>query len=138
MFPNLSQNLERLDGFNLDSSECLITGGAVLAIHGIRDCHDLDIVCSEKLAAELQKRFPNVPVEVFPICRSMFIDNIEFMLEFNEEDRPWSTTQQIKEADIINGKRYQTLEKVKFFKKQQNRPKDIEDIRLIQAYESQL
>ena len=135
MFPNLAKNLVALDALKIDPDEYLITGGAVLAIHGIRDCHDLDVVCSDELASELRERFPDALVRNFAVCESMFLNNIEFMFNFKAENRPWSTEQQIAEADMIEGRRYQTLERVKFFKRLQSRPKDIEDIKIIEAYE---
>ncbi len=134
--PHLAQHLANLEDLDLNPDEYLITGGAVLAIHGIRDCHDLDVVCSDRLAQELTQRFPEAAVRSFAPCKSIFVNNIEFMFDFEEEGRPWSTSQQIAEADIIDGKRYQTLAKIKFFKRQQNRPKDIADIQLIEAYEA--
>ena len=137
MFPNFSKHLATLETFDLDPAEYLITGGSALAVRGIRDCHDLDVLCSSRLAEELKSRFPEVPVKVFPYCESMLLEGIEFMFNFEEKDRPWSTEQQIAEADLIDGKRYQTLEKTKFFKRQQNRPKDIEDLHLIEVYENQ-
>ena len=135
MFPNLAKNLAALDALKIDPDEYLITGGAVLAVHGIRDCHDLDVVCSDKLATELREGFPDALVRNFSVCESMFLNNIEFMFNFKAENRPWSTEQQIAEADMIDGRRYQTLERVKFFKRRQSRPKDIEDIKIIEAYE---
>lgn len=137
MFPNLSKHLATLEALNLDPEEYLITGGAVLAVHEMRDCDDLDIVCSDKLAEELKARFPEVSVQTLSLGQqAMLIQGIEFMFNFKEEGRPWTTDQQIKEADIIGGKRYQTLEKSKFFKHQMSRPKDLQDIRLIEMYEN--
>ena len=135
MLHNLSLRLQELDELGLDPSEYLITGGGVLAIHGIRDCHDLDIFCSEKLGNELIERFPGVPITDFSYCQSMFIGNIEFMFNFKSINRPWSTEQQLSEADIIDGRRFQTLEKLKFFKLRQGGQKQLEDVRLIEEHE---
>src|SRR5688500_1249423 len=133
MFPNLARQLAVLESFQLDSSEYLITGSGVLAIHGIRDSRDLDVLCSSKLAEELRHRFPEAPRKVLPSYEAIFIEGIDFKFNFSEVDSPWSTDQQIAEADLIGGKRYQTLERIKFFKRLKNRPKDIEDIQMIEA-----
>ena len=106
-------------------------------MHGIRDCDDLDIVCTEKLAEELQLKSPDIAVQTLSLGQqAILVEGIEFMFNFKAEGRPWSTEQQIAEADIIDGKRYQTLEKSKYFKRQMNRYKDIKDIEAIELYES--
>ena len=136
MFPKLSENLKKLDSLELDPNEYLITGGAVLAIYGVRDCKDLDILVSDSLWNDLLKKY-NVPVKVFDgVCKSIFIDGIEIMSEIDRTNIPWSIEEQLTTADIIDGKKYQTFERIKFFKKIQSRAKDLEDIKLIENYEN--
>ena len=133
MFPVFTENLKKLDALGLDPEEYLITGGSVLAAHGLRDSKDIDILVSERLWTELLQKYGDTLKE-FPMCKSMFADTIEIMSGVNRESVPWSIEEQLNAADMIDGKKYQTLERIKLFKKISGREKDLADIQLIEAY----
>ncbi len=136
MFPNFTEYLKKFDALGLNPDECMLTGGAVMAVHGLRDCKDLDVFITNSLWEKLKQEYPE-GVKTFPGYDSLFINDIEFLSNFREEN-PWTVEQQFQEADVINGRKYQTLEKIKFFKKRVGREKDLKDIELIENYENQL
>ena len=135
MFPNLKKYLKLLNTLNLDPNEYMITGSGSLAVHGIRDCADLDILVTDSYGEALKSKYPNNFHET-SWCDKIEFEGVEFMFNFKGENRPFSTELQLAEADVIDGKKYQIMEKVKFYKREQAREKDLEDLKLIEAWEN--
>lgn len=136
---NLELTLKILDTFDLDTDEYCIVSSGSLAARGIRDCNDLDIITTNKLWYDLKLKYPEHVKVVPKICTVISFGEIEFLGEFADSDETkYSSEYQIKTADIINGKRYQNLEIMKYYKRINAREKDLKDLELIKQYENQL
>lgn len=130
LFENLLAQLDKLD---LPSDQYAITSSGALAVRKIREAHDLDIIVTDKLWNKLAQKYP---VKKGQDCDNIFIGDIQIMGNFYikpEEDK-YPVNEQIDTADIIDGKRYVNLNIIKFYKHQWGRPKDLQDIKLIEDY----
>ena len=131
---NLETFLKQLDELELNPDEYCIVSSGSLAVRNIRDCSDLDILVTKELFHELEKRFPENKRTLENIGDVISYKNIDFFFFFKEHEK-YTGGQRIKNADIIDGKRFQNLETIKFFKKDQAREKDLKDLELIADYE---
>ena len=130
LFENLLAQLDKLD---LPSDQYAITSSGALAVRKIREAHDLDIIVTDKLWNEFVQKYP---VKKGQDCDNIFIGDIQIMGNFYikpEEDK-YPVNEQIDTADIIEGKRYVNLNIIKFYKQQWGRPKDLQDIKMIDNY----
>lgn len=130
LFENL---IAQLDKLNLPNNQYAITSSGALAVRKIREAHDIDIIVTEKLWNELAKKYS---IEKGKDCDNIFIGDIQIMGNFYikpEEDK-YPVNEQINTADIIAGKRYVNLDIIKFYKQKWGRPKDFQDIKMIDEY----
>ena len=135
MFPNFEKFIKTLEVLDLDPEKYMITGSGSLAVRGIRDCVDLDVLVTDELGESLKQQYPE-RFRDYSFCDEVQFDGVELMWNIKEKNRPFTTAHQLEEADVINGKRYQTLERIKFFKQRMNREKDRKDLEAIQAWEN--
>ena len=120
---------DHLKNLDIDPAEAIVVGGSVLAVLGIRAQGDIDIMISEstfhRIASDgyAVSRFPDGSGQIT-------IDDTELMYSWqgktNEDFLP--------NAIHIDGVSFMSLEEVRAWKQQQNRPKDQHDIQLIDAY----
>lgn len=125
--------LRQLDKLGLLVDQYAITSSGALAIRGIRLAKDIDLVVSDELWRTLSKKFP---IQQHTTHDSIQIGDIEILKNFKGE-RPFSDAEQIRKADIIDGRRYVNLEMIKVFKKSLGREKDLKDLELIEKWEKE-
>ncbi len=124
---DLIQLLRALDAWHLPDGEYAITTSGVLAVRGIREANDLDVVVTRRLWAELARRHP--PDEGGKIRLGEHVEVVG----------PGSPVAadveaQIARAELIGGHRYVSLPDVRRVKQSLGRPKDRRDRELIDAY----
>ena len=133
-----SQLVEKIKNLNLPLDKCLAVGGSSLAIRGMRETRDLDIVVLPEVFEMLQKegwvldseyesrwnrkRLKRDDVEIYP---DLFLETADRYL--NVEDL-------LKNADIVEGIHVQDLENLILCKLDSAREKDLKDVTLIQEY----
>lgn len=126
--------LQNLKALNLPPKEFVIVSSGSLAVRGIREAKDLDVIVSDKLWTELTKRY-----SVFEKDGVQRIDcgnDIEIL----ENDSGKTITHLIPvsevfaNADTIDGIQYMNLEQLKKIKLHFGREKDLKDIALIDEY----
>ena len=114
----------------LPEDQYVVVGGGVLAIHGIRDTQDIDLVVSEDLFADLQARG----------WRSKARPNgkpglkhgvIEAYLDVNCESFERSTSWLLQNAKILDGIPTIDLQTLAGFKAGYGRAKDLLDLTLL-------
>ena len=136
MLPNLKKYLAELDALNLNKDEYMISGGGTLAVLGIRDCSDIDLVVANETGEKLKQAYPGNAYKG-EHCDKIVFPNIEIMWNFKNPFPGYSTKELMDSAIVIDGRKYQDLESIKFFKTRQAREKDLRDLELIAAYENQ-
>lgn len=124
---NFEKMLAELDKLNLPKDKYALFGSSVIAIRGIRDSEDVDIVVKPELWQELTKKYL---VENDKLIK---IGNIEIYKTW----LPWfeDTGVLIDDADIFKGHRVVKLEFWKKWKKEYNREKDQKDLKLVEVWE---
>ena len=122
--------LDELKKLNLPLGEYAVFGSGVLAIRGLRENRDLDIIVSDKLWNELIRKHS------VSQRGAIEIGNIEI---WNEKGvKPLcDITGFIVRADIIGGIPYVCLEDLRDWKIKKGREKDLEDVRLIDDFLNQ-
>jgi hypothetical protein len=121
---------QELRALSLPAGEYVVVGGGVLAMRGIRDTEDIDLVVSERLFADLQaqgwraKTRPNGK----PGLKHGLI---EAYLDVNCESFERSTSWLLENAQVLDGIPTIDLETLENFKAGYGRPKDLRDLTLL-------
>ncbi|MBA7632319.1 hypothetical protein ES703_39863 [subsurface metagenome] len=125
---NFKKQSSKLKKLNLPVDEYAVFGSGPLAIHGIRNSEDIDIIVKTKLWDKLVKKYPQENKKLIKIGN----------LEVYKNWRPWfnDINKLIDNADIFNGIRFVKLKYVLVWKKAYNREKDKKDVQLIEQHQS--
>jgi len=121
--------LEELKKLNLPIDQFAIFGSGPLAVRGLRENDDLDIVASEELWNQLTEKYKPVS------DKEIKIGSIQIFKHW----RPWfdDSRELIESADLINGVRFVNLADVKKWKSAMGREKDLADIKLIDKFQNE-
>ena len=122
--------------YHLPHGDYAITGSGPMGIRGLREIGDIDIIVSQKLWVPLAETYGIS--ESNGIQKIVSPDNkIEFFCEqsFPSDPEKPTVSEMIASADIIDGLSFVSLEHVLYFKRKMARPKDLEDIALIEAFQ---
>lgn len=122
--------LERLKKLNLPTDQFVIVGSGAMAIHGIRDVQDLDIAVTKELLEKLRERFGSkIENGIEKIQIGEDIESVGTGSSFTN-----AVQELIKTADIFDDIRYMNLNLLKKFKQEMGRPKDLQDLALIETF----
>lgn len=127
--------IEEIKKLNLPIDRYVVIGGSSLAVRGIRETEDIDLVVSKDLLEEYKQKegwhthprldttkepgLTNGPVEMYPDIGYGVEDSFEEM---------------ISRADIVEGIPVASLEDIIRIKETYKREKDLRDIELIKTY----
>jgi hypothetical protein len=130
--------LQELDLLNLPKNSYVIVGSGPLAIRGIREPQDLDIMVNDELWEKLVSQYGITSKEngVKVITISQNIEALGSMTFSNTSPELPTVNEQINEAEIIEGHRFQSISHFKLFKKKMGREKDLNDIKLLGEWEN--
>ncbi|KKS31450.1 hypothetical protein A2380_03630 [candidate division WWE3 bacterium RIFOXYB1_FULL_43_24] len=128
----LTNLLKELDQIGLLVGEYAITGSGPLAVRNLREPHDLDIIVLPSVWDRYKVKYPVIS-ERFETIQ---IGNVTILGEGSHFTNPniCPVETQVKEAEILDGHPYVQLSTLKLFKKALGREKDLNDIKLIEAY----
>lgn len=120
------EQLAELEKLDLPKDKYAIFGSGPLAIRGVRDSEDIDIIVKPELWEELIQKYPlekDTLIKIGPI-------------EIYKNWSPWfkDTNKLIDDADIFENHRFVKLKYVLIWKRAFNREKDKKDIRAIEKY----
>ncbi len=128
---------EEINKLNFPPDHFIVVGSGIMAVKGIRDACDLDIVVSQ----ELFEKCKNNGWELKPWTRSgrpgkewLKGDIAELMTEMQSDDRDLDLEVLKKEGELINGIWFLNLQQLSNLKKEYGRPKDFDDVALIEKY----
>ena len=121
-FKNFLNKLRELD---LPDEEYAIFGSGPLAVRGLREARDLDVIVTCKLYEKLRDKYPEKD-------KGIMIGDIEIISPHSSVvDNPEEI---IKRAETIGGFKFALLNDIMEWKKKRGREKDFKDIKLIQGY----
>lgn len=132
------QKFSALKQYNLPAGKYAIGGSGPLGIRGIREINDIDILVSDELRDDLIKKygivddgktkkvsFPNGDIDAFW--------EGSFYTQKGDPNDP-KVKDIILHAEIIDDLPFESLDNIIYFKRKMNRPKDLEDIKLIEKW----
>ncbi len=133
---NFQTHLENLKKLKLPEGQFIIISSGAMAVRGIREARDLDIVVTLSVWDELTKKYPvinkdnlerinleNDTIEILHPSHSVFADSLGVSVE-----------EMFEKADVFDGIKFMSLEHLKKIKKVMAREKDLKDIELIDEY----
>jgi hypothetical protein len=131
-----------LQKLGLNPNNSLIVGSGILQALGIRNSQDIDVVASQEIFDHLKKsgNFRVAEDHGREILRN---DSFEIGTEWDVLDKPYRFEDFVNDSIVINGVRFITIDflykaKKSWVEGNYARPKDIEDVRLIEKYMSEL
>jgi len=117
----------------LPADEYVLVGGGVLAMHGIRETEDIDLVVTERLIVALQTQ--GWRAKTRPNGKAGLKQGIvEAYLDVNCNSFERSTSWLLENVQIINGIPSIALETLAGFKAGYGRPKDFADLALLREH----
>jgi len=122
------QFLDELRDLNLPSDQYAVFGSGPLAIRGLRESSDCDIIVKSDVWKELCNKYPFKEGTKDRIE----IGNVEIFNTWRPPVADLNTM--IDTAEVIDGIRFVRLEYVLAWKKARAKPKDVRDVQLIQHY----
>lgn len=135
----IPDHIAKVKELRLPSSEFVLVGGSILAIHGIRESDDVDVVVSKRAFEELKKhgwkvdpafkekwKRERLTYDVFEIYNDVFVKKTNTLLPFEGL---------LEHIETIDGVQCQTLQHLIFIKLDNGRMKDLEDVALIREYQ---
>ncbi len=121
------KHIEELKKLKLPKDQFAIFGSGPLAVRGLRDNEDLDILVKHKLWEQLVKSHPPATLDM----KSLTIGKIEIYHDWPGFKEPEKL---VDNADVIDQFRFVKMNAVLKWKKSFNRPKDKDDIKLIEKF----
>ncbi len=129
---NIISDVKKL---NLPIGEYLVVGGSALAARNIRQYDDIDLIVTNKLYEKLKKDGWEEKEKVINHFH-LYKYNAEVAKNFSHiEGCKLITENVIKNADIIEGVPFMSLDDLIELKQAMGRDKDIKDIELIHEYQ---
>lgn len=131
---NIFEEVKKLD---FPSEHFMVVGSGIMAVKGIRDAYDLDIVVSQ----ELFNKCKNDEWELKPWTRSGRIGkdwlkggSVDLVTEIQSGDEDYDLEKLKEEGEFIDGVWFLSLNQLIKFKRIYGRPKDFDDIALMEKY----
>lgn len=130
MSNKIKKLLEKFKRLDIPEDQYVFYGSGPLAIRGIREGEDLDIIVYDELFKKLKEKYKKEnkngdkivleggDIEIFP-AQGSIVDNAE---------------EAIKRADVIEGFKFMNLHDLIQWKTKLGRPKDLRDIEMIKDY----
>lgn len=127
----------RVKELNFPIGHYVVVGSGILAAKGIRETNDLDIVVSQ----ELFEKCKTAGWEVLPWTKESIPGkewlkrgDVEVYVQLSRKTGSISAKELLENAEVIDGIPFISLEDLVDFKREYGRPKDFEDIKLIEAH----
>ena len=133
---NIQTQIENLKNLSLPKSDFIVVSSGSLAIRGIRDAKDIDVIVTPFLWSELARKHP-VTKNDWGISRIELGSSIEIL---NPEESIFGNSKVVpveeifSQADESSGVRFMNLEHLRKIKQSLAREVDLHDIGLIDEY----
>ena len=124
--------LEELKKLNLPKDRFAVFGSGPLAVRGMREANDIDIIALPDLFEELVKKYGEEKIKKgLANQRSIQAGDIEIWEGWAPGE--WDIEKLIKEAEVFYDTRFVKLEEVLKWKKLMGREKDLKDIEMLEG-----
>jgi hypothetical protein len=123
--------MRKLQSLELPLGHYVVTGSGPLAVRGIREAADIDVQVDDELWARLDRAYG-------PSRDGMLLtvdEDVDVHRDSAYEPLGGDLADHIRAADVIEGVAFMSLEHTKAVKRAKARPKDFDDVRLIEAWE---
>ncbi len=131
------RQIENIKQINFPDDQFAVVSSGSLAVRGIREANDIDIIVTPTLWKDLIKRYQvNINesgVETIALENDIEILNPSQSIFGNSKVIPLSEI--IESADVFNGVKFINLDHLKAMKNELGREKDLRDIALIENYQ---
>ena len=127
------QIIDKVKALNLPKGSFIVFGSCPLAVAGIREANDIDLLVSEKLFSQLQKSGWQ-ELDKGNNDKPLVHDDFEAHVNWNFSSYKPTLNQLLVTATIIDGIYFASLDEVRKWKMASGRPKDVIDIELINEY----
>ncbi len=129
---SIQKLLDELKELNLPEGHYAITASGPLAIRGLREAHDLDIVVTEELWEDLKNQYQDYIVQ----DEKIVLGGIEILGKVLKANKEIFATaeEQLAQVEIIQDFPFVKLNIIRDYKKKLAREKDLEDLKLIESY----
>ena len=128
--------IEETKRVGLPFGEYLVIGSGILGALGIREIKDVDLLVTPKVFDELLKRgWKSEEIEIQGRVRQRLVNgSAEVYKDLYLYDEPQDVYKMIGEAEVIEGVPFMSLPQLLKMKQSLGRPKDLDDIELINKY----
>lgn len=120
--------LRELRKLSLPKDKFAVFGSGPLAVRGMREIRDLDVIVASDLWEKLSEKFA---VEDLGTYKRIVFGDIEIL---SKPVLNLSAEELIGNSDIIDGIHYVSLKDTLDWKKRMGREKDLEDVKLIEKF----
>ncbi|HCC06123.1 TPA: zinc ABC transporter substrate-binding protein [Candidatus Nomurabacteria bacterium] len=128
---------EEIKKLNFPKGEYIVVGSGIMKVKGIRDTNDLDIVVTPELFEKCKNdgweinEWTKVGIEGKEWLKK---GDVDVYAQLSRKNGSLSVEDLLKNSEEINGISFITLEALIDFKREYGRPKDFEDIKMIENY----
>ncbi|HYF29051.1 MAG TPA: hypothetical protein VEA36_01640 [Candidatus Paceibacterota bacterium] len=130
-------HLAEVRALNLPLGTYIVAGGSCLDVKGIRTSDDIDIVVTPEVFEELKSRGWQVDLPFKEKWNRERLKHgyFEVYTDLSLENGHYTPAAEIiPKAELIEGLAFMRLDELIYWKRINGRPKDLEDIRMIEAY----
>lgn len=131
---SLKEKLQELKNLNFPPDQFVVVSSGALAVRGIREAKDLDVIVSDNLWAELKNKY--LVKNDTGFSRIEISENIEILGDGSTytNSSVVSFDEIFEKSDVFEDIKFINLQHLKKIKAKLSRPIDIEDIKLIDSY----
>lgn len=127
------EKMEELKQLNLPEDKFAVFGSGPMAIRGIREADDIDIIVLSELFGGLVEKYGEDKIKRgLYNQRSLQLGDVEIWEGW--APREWDIEKLIKEAEVFYGVRFVKLEEVLKWKKLMGREKDSKDVEMLKKF----
>ncbi|MCL4400344.1 hypothetical protein M1506_03695 [Patescibacteria group bacterium] len=122
---------ERVRDIGLPAGGYAIFGSGPMAVRGLRDCRDIDVIVIAEVFDEY-KGASGWDIKELNDVEYLFRNDVELWKEWGPGE--WDIKQLIEDSEVIEGLPFVRLTEVLKWKKILKREKDLKDIEILEAY----
>lgn len=127
------QIIQKAKELNLEPGSYIVFGSCPMALAGIREAGDIDLLATAEVRARFKKEGWQ-EVDKGPNDKPLAKGDYEIHDHWNFSSYQPTLEQLLATATVVEGVPFASLEEVKKWKQSSGRPKDLKDIKLIDTY----